>query len=105
MLPAIKSDDNEMDEAVEQPKVKHHPASSRVAKFCLAQFKPEVLANAQTTVLHTLELLKDTLYGFKTEDIRSVCEHLLSIMTAANVLVRTNCFQTLYSFSSKKAPI
>ncbi|XP_032582691.1 RRP12-like protein [Drosophila sechellia] len=104
MLPAIKSDDEEKDAEVEQPKVKHHPASSRVAKFCLAQFKPEVLANAQTTVLHTLELLKDTLYGFKTKDIRTVCEHLLSIMTAANVLVRTNCFQTIYALFYKKSP-
>ncbi|XP_039499493.1 RRP12-like protein [Drosophila santomea] len=104
MLPAIKSDDNEEDTAVEQPKVKHHPASSRVTKFCLAQFKPEVLANAQTTVLHTLALLKDTLSGFKTEDIRSVCEHLLSIMTAANVLVRTNCFQALHALFLTRSP-
>jgi len=92
-------DDMEMEKEQEQqaPKVKYHPASGRVTKFCLAQFKPEVLANAQTTVLHTLALLKDTLAGFKTEDIRSVCEHLLSIMTAANVLVRTNCFQAFHS--------
>ncbi|KAH8271127.1 hypothetical protein KR018_000867 [Drosophila ironensis] len=83
---------------------KLQPASGRVAKFCLAQFKPEILANAQTTVLHTLALLKNTLAGFRTEDIRSVCEHLLSIMTAANVLVRTNCFQTLHAlFLSKSA--
>ncbi|KAH8402804.1 hypothetical protein KR222_007551 [Zaprionus bogoriensis] len=77
--------------------VKYHPASSRVKRFCLAQFKPESLANAPTTVLHTLGLLKATLAGFRTEDIRNVCEHLLSIMTAANVLVRTNCFQALHS--------
>ncbi|EDW07049.1 uncharacterized protein Dmoj_GI15076 [Drosophila mojavensis] len=84
----------------EQPqtsKIKYHPASNRVTKFCLAQFKPEVLANSQTTVLHTLSLLKDTLAGFRTEDIRSVCENLLSIMTAANILVRTNCFQALHT--------
>ncbi|XP_043659100.1 RRP12-like protein [Drosophila teissieri] len=104
MLPTIKSDDSEEDTVVEQPKVKHHPASSRVTKFCLAQFKPEVLANAQTTVLHTLALLKDTLSGFKTEDIRSVCEHLLSIMTAANVLVRTNCFQALHALFHTRSP-
>ncbi|EDV47177.2 LOW QUALITY PROTEIN: uncharacterized protein Dere_GG19496 [Drosophila erecta] len=104
MLPTIKSDDDEEDAAAEQPKVKHHPASSRVTKFCLAQFKPEVLANAQTTVLHTLALLKDTLSGFKTEDIRSVCEHLLSIMTAANVLVRTNCFQALHALFLTRSP-
>ncbi|KAH8238332.1 hypothetical protein KR032_004084 [Drosophila birchii] len=108
MLPPVKASDDE--EAVaekkdqEPPKVKHHPASSRVTKFCLAQFKPEVLANAQTTVLYTLALLKDTLSGFRTEDIRNVCEHLLSIMTAANVLVRTNCFQVLHGLFLTRSP-
>ncbi|XP_017055548.1 RRP12-like protein [Drosophila ficusphila] len=108
MLPTAKSDDDEnQEDAMEQSepsKVKHHPASNRVTKFCLAQFKPEVLANAQTTVLHTLALLKDTLSGFRTEDIRSVCEHLLSIMTAANVLVRTNCFQALHALFLTRSP-
>ncbi|XP_022228398.2 RRP12-like protein isoform X2 [Drosophila obscura] len=101
--PPAEGEAGEGDKAVEevqlqqQPKVNHHPASGRVSKFCLAQFKPEVLANAQTTVLHTLALLKDTLSGFRTEDIRAVCEHLLSIMTAANFMVRTNCFQALHA--------
>ncbi|XP_060661912.1 RRP12-like protein [Drosophila nasuta] len=93
MLPTETGPDTEP----EPSKIKHHPAGPRVTKFCLSQFKPEVLANAQTTVLYTLALLKDTLAGFRTEDIRSVCEHLLSIMTAANVLVRTNCFQALHA--------
>ncbi|EDV38304.1 uncharacterized protein Dana_GF21762 [Drosophila ananassae] len=106
MLPPPKADEDEdeEEEQPQEPKVKHHPASNRVTKFCLAQFKPEVLANSQTTVLHTLALLKDTLSGFKTEDIRSVCEHLLSIMTAANVLVRTNCFQALHALFLTKSP-
>lgn len=100
MLPPTANEseaENVKDEQRQTSKIKHHPASNRVTKFCLAQFKPEVLANSQTTVLHTLALLKDTLAGFRTEDIRSVCEHLLSIMTAANVIVRTNCFQALHS--------
>ncbi|XP_020805673.1 RRP12-like protein [Drosophila serrata] len=108
MLPPVKANADEEDlsekKDQEQPKVKHHPASSRVTKFCLAQFKPEVLANAQTTVLYTLALLKDTLSGFRTEDIRNVCEHLLSIMTAANVLVRTNCFQVLHALFLTRSP-
>ncbi|ALC49496.1 CG2691 [Drosophila busckii] len=103
MLPTPPADDDEQGEE-QPPKVKNHPASSRVTKFCLAQFKPEVLANAQTTVLHTLALLKDTLPGFRTEDIRSVSEHLLSIMTAANVLVRTNCLQALHALFLTRSP-
>lgn len=101
MLPPKPSDtegedDNEMDANQPQQQIKSHPASSRVTKFCLSQFKPEILAQQQTTVLHTLALLKETISGFKTDDIRTVCEHLLSIMTAANVLIRTNCLQTLH---------
>lgn len=101
MLPPKPSDENSDEDTsvntVNQQQIKSHPASSRVTKFCLNQFKPEVLAQQQTTVLHTLSLLKETISGFKTDDIRNVCEHLLSIMTAANVLIRTNCLQTLHS--------
>lgn len=82
--------------ATYQQHMKYHPASNRVFKFCLNQFKPEILAQQQTTVLHTLALLKETINCFKNDDIRTVCEHLLSIMTAANVLVRTNCLQTFH---------
>ncbi|XP_065366328.1 RRP12-like protein [Calliphora vicina] len=101
MLPpkaADNEEDNEtpMDVASQQQQIKFHPAGSRVTKFCLNQFKPEVLAQQQTTVLHTLSLLKETISAFKTDDIRTVCEHLLSIMTAANVLIRTNCLQTMH---------
>lgn len=85
-----------------QIKIKSHPASERITKYCLKQFKSEILANSQTTVLHTLTLLKDTLSGFRTEDIRTVCEHLLSIMTAANVLIRNNCFQALHSLFASR---
>lgn len=77
-----------------------HPAGSRITKFAIQQFKPDNIANSQTVVLHTLALLRDTLYGLKTEDIKTICEHLLSIMTAANVLIRTNCFHVLHSLFS-----
>ncbi|XP_005182344.2 RRP12-like protein [Musca domestica] len=102
MLPPKPKDEEDGDGDSPQPdanqqQIKAHPASNRVTKFCLNQFKPEVLAQQQTTVLHTLALLKETISGFKTDDIRSVCEHLLSIMTAANILVRTNCLQTLHA--------
>uniref|UniRef100_A0A0K8U887 RRP12-like protein n=2 Tax=Bactrocera latifrons TaxID=174628 RepID=A0A0K8U887_BACLA len=97
-----KGEDAEREVSEEQPKVKSHPASNRITKFCLNQFKPEVLTNSQTTVLHTLTLLKDILSGLKTEDIRTVCESLLSIMTAANVLIRTNCFQALHALFASR---
>lgn len=92
---AIDDNDTTMDSSNQQ-QLKSHPASSRVVKFCLNQFKPEVVAQQQTTLLHTLALLKETISGLRNDDIRTVCENLLSIMTATNVLVRTNCLQTLH---------
>lgn len=98
------TDSDDMVEDVPKKVVTFHPASGRIATFCIQQFKPENVANGQTIVLHTLGLLRDTLSGFKVDDIKTVCEHLLSIMTAANVLILTNCFQTLYAlFKSTSA--
>lgn len=91
-------------EEIGSKKFTFHPASGRIASFCIQQFKPENVVNGQTVVLHTLGLLRDTLSGFKVDDIKIICENLLSIMTATNVLIRTNCFQTLYAlFKSSSA--
>uniref|UniRef100_A0A182NDX0 Uncharacterized protein n=1 Tax=Anopheles dirus TaxID=7168 RepID=A0A182NDX0_9DIPT len=83
--------------------VKFHPAGSRVARFCIAQFNPENIANNQTVILHTLGLLHNALPGFNKDDIKQVAESLLSIMTATNVLIRTNCFQTFHSLFTSKS--
>uniref|UniRef100_A0A182QJL6 Uncharacterized protein n=1 Tax=Anopheles farauti TaxID=69004 RepID=A0A182QJL6_9DIPT len=101
------SDDKAPLETVEQTKkvvpVKFHPAGTRVAKFCIAQFKPENIANNQTVILYTLGLLHNALPGFNKDDIKQVSESLLSIMTATNVMIRTNCFQTFHSLFTSKS--
>ncbi|XP_058117095.1 RRP12-like protein [Anopheles ziemanni] len=111
MLPAKEKDaEGEGEENVEKsatdqqknPLVKHHPAGGRVARFCVGQFKPENVANNQTVILHVLGLLHNALPGFSRDDIKLVAENLLSIMTATNVLIRTNCFQTFHSLFSSK---
>nr|XP_019560986.2 RRP12-like protein [Aedes albopictus] len=85
-----------------KPLVKCHPVGGRVAKFCVGQFRPENVGNNQTLVLHTLGLLHNALPGFSKDDIKLVAESLLSIMTATNVLIRTNCFQTFHSLFASK---
>uniref|UniRef100_A0A2M4A4V3 Uncharacterized protein n=1 Tax=Anopheles triannulatus TaxID=58253 RepID=A0A2M4A4V3_9DIPT len=110
MLPPKATSEEEADEnatpaAGGEPKtapIKHHPAGGRVARFCVALFKPENIANNQTVILHALGLLHNALPGFNREDIKLVAENLLSIMTATNVLIRTNCFQTFHSLFSSK---
>ncbi|XP_053679622.1 RRP12-like protein [Anopheles nili] len=103
--PKQENNENDLDGNEESKKftpVKFHPAGSRVAQFCTQHFKPENIANNQTVIMHTLGLLHNALPGFNKDDIKLVSEHLLSIMTATNVLIRTNCFQTFHSLFSSR---
>ncbi|XP_055612832.1 RRP12-like protein [Uranotaenia lowii] len=101
--PDKEEDEDKMcDEEPTKLLVKCHPIGGRVAKFCVGQFSPENIANNQTVVLHTLGLLHNALAGFSKDDIKLVAESLLSIMTATNVLIRTNCFQTFHSLFSSR---
>lgn len=102
MLPACSLPDPNTGITSSSSSALFHPAGTRVAKFSIQQFQPDNIANSQTVVLHTLGLLRDTLNGFRSEDIKIICEHLLSIMTAANVLIRTSCFHVLHSLFSSK---
>lgn len=91
-------------DSVNTNNITFHPAGTFVAKFCVDQFKPENLNKSETVILHTLSLLKDTLNGLKGDDIKNICEHLLSIMAASKVLIQTNCFHTLHSLFLSKSP-
>jgi ribosomal RNA-processing protein 12 len=103
MLPPKKEIDDEEELPAEAPKIVH-PGSSNVSKFCVAQFKPEIINNNQTLLLHVLGLLQTVLPCFHKDDIKTISEHLLSIMTSGNMLVRTNCFQTFHAlFNNTKS--
>lgn len=84
-------------------RVQHHPAGSYVAKFCSKQFQAANLVKSQTVILHTLTLLRDTINGLREDDIKEICEQLLSIMSASKVLIQTNCFHTLHSLFASKS--
>lgn len=86
------------------PKVTIHPAGTFVAKFCIEHFKPENVTKSQTVVLHAVELLKKTLAMLKNDDIKEICEHLLSIMITSKVLVQKSCFETLDQLFCSKSP-
>lgn len=103
MLPPKKEDDELADEMKADVPLIVHPASSRAAKFCVDQFKPEIINNNQTLLLHVLGLLQTVLGGFHKDDIKIISEHLLSIMTSGNMLVRTNCFQTFHALFNSKS--
>lgn len=87
-----------------EPRIRAHPAGKFVAKFCIDQFQPEKITKSQTVVLHALALLRDTVNGFEGDDIKDVCENLLSIMTASKVMIQTNCFHIIHSLFASKSP-
>jgi ribosomal RNA-processing protein 12 len=101
MLP-LKIDNEESIENTETPKI-IHPAAQRASKFCIDKFKPEIINNNQTLLLHVLTMLQTVLPSFHKDDIKAISEHLLSIMTSGNILVRTSCFQTFHGLFISKS--
>lgn len=81
-----------------------HPAGTYVAKFCIEQFKVENLTKSQTVLLYTIELMKKTLNGLKNDDIKEICEYLLSVMATSKTTVQKNCFEVLDHLFQSKSP-
>lgn len=69
MLPE-KNDQTENAEMTYEPSKIIHPGSTRVAKFCIEKFKPEIIGNNQTLMLHVLTLLQSVLPGNKLKLIQ-----------------------------------
>lgn len=102
MVAVVEMEDGEVKKTTPAAK-SSHPMSTKLTRFCVDKFNVDNMANLQTMVLHTLGLLQTVISVIKAEDLKVVCEQLLSIMTASNVLIRTNCFQTLHAlFSSER---
>ncbi|KAJ8929349.1 hypothetical protein NQ314_017977 [Rhamnusium bicolor] len=92
-----------------------NPAADKVAEFCeqtlntcLGGNSGTVLVTSvqagQTTILHTLGLLKETISYFSKVHIKRCCEIILRLMTLNYPIVTSCGLQTLYAlFSSQKA--
>ncbi|CAH2052754.1 unnamed protein product, partial [Iphiclides podalirius] len=90
----------------EDPKIKVpklHPASNRVAEYCLSQIKAEALLSGHRSVLHILTMLRDMLHVFSKDYIKAICEAILSLMAHNNVYIRTCCMHTLHALLSAPA--
>lgn len=101
---ASEDDDSPAEADASNAKIHFHPAGTYVAKFCIEQFNAGNLVKSQTVVLHTLALLRDTLNGLKEDDIKDICERLLSIMTASKVMIQTSCLHSIHSLFASKTP-
>lgn len=84
--------------------IQFHPAGTYLSKFCIEQFKIENLTKSQTVILHVIELLKKTLNGLKIDDIKEICEYLLSIMVTSKSHIQRNCFDTLDNLFASNSP-
>ncbi|KPI99063.1 RRP12-like protein [Papilio xuthus] len=83
------------DDKVKVPKL--HPASNRVAEYCLSQIKPEALLSGHRPVLHILTMLRDVLPVFSKDYIKTICESILSLMAHNNIYIKTCCMHTLHA--------
>lgn len=87
----------------ESSRILYHPAGSHMAKFCIEQFKAESLTKSQNVVLHVIEVLKKTLSNLKNDDIKEICEYLLSLMATYKSNIQQNCFDSLYHLFESKS--
>lgn len=90
----------------------HNPAADKCADFC-----QEILANCtggdvnaiksrQTTILHTLGLLKETIQSFSPSNIKKCCETILRLMTLNYPIVTSSGLQVLHSlFAAQKSVV
>lgn len=74
-----------------------HPASQKVAEYCLEFFTSTHLNSNSISVLHILGLIEHCFGFLQVNDVKSLCEGLLSLSTASNPLVRMHCYQALYT--------
>lgn len=94
----VKADDSD------RPAVPYHPAGIYLTRFVIDQFKlQQNIAKSQTIVLHTIELLKKTMSHLNNDDIKNICEYLLSIMVTSKVTVQKLCFDTLHQLFGSKS--
>lgn len=87
----------------EKPPVLYHPAGMHVTKFCVNQFKVENLTKSQNVILYTIELLKKILSGLRNEDIKEICEYILSMMVTSKTNIQKNCFETIHHLFQSKS--
>ncbi|KAJ7336526.1 pre-rRNA processing protein [Desmophyllum pertusum] len=77
--------------------MQHHPASATTAKFCVQQIEEHGgSSQGTTTTLHIIGVLKEILPCLPGQNVKTVCECLLKLMTLGNVMVTVNSLQAIY---------
>ncbi|KAL4231185.1 pre-rRNA processing protein [Mactra antiquata] len=79
-----------------------HPAASMTAKHCIQLIETCGGTGEALDTLHTLSLLKQILPVFSHNNLKSVCETILKVMTLSNVMVTAGAMQALHGLFSSK---
>lgn len=87
----------------------HNVPADKCAEFCqdiLGSSSKKSIQAGQTTILHTLGLLKETIQSFSKGHIKKSCETILRLMTLNYPIVTSCGLQVMHSlFSSQQAVI
>uniref|UniRef100_A0A336K759 CSON002252 protein n=1 Tax=Culicoides sonorensis TaxID=179676 RepID=A0A336K759_CULSO len=74
-----------------------HPVSKIVKSYCLDFFSDINLDGNIVSVLHILGLIEHCFPYFYTEEVKTICESLLSLSSSSNPFIRMHCYQALYT--------
>eukprot|EP00794_Sanderia_malayensis_P014945 gene14945-16486_t len=74
----------------------NHPSGDIVSKFCIKYLK-EKQEDSSSIALHVMNLLKMNLRYLEQESVRKICEEIFRLMKIGNMMLKTNCLQTLNS--------
>lgn len=75
----------------------HHPACGATAKFCVQQIEENGgSSQGAATTLHIIGILKEILPCLPVQNVKTICECLLKLMTLGNVMVTVNSLQAIY---------
>ncbi|GFR68565.1 ribosomal RNA processing 12 homolog [Elysia marginata] len=86
----------------ETPAPPFHPAAPITAQYCLKHIESSGGLSNKVEVLHILSLLKDTLNLFPSNNVKSLCEVVLRLMTLTDLIVRSSCMEVLHKLFAAK---
>ncbi|CAB4066317.1 RRP12 [Lepeophtheirus salmonis] len=87
----------------EEDKVRNHPMAASTAKYCIHLIEDNIGSGGKNNVvLYTLSLLKELLGTFPAQQVKSVSESILKIMTLGNAYVISSGMQALYGLFSSR---
>ncbi|XP_028391311.1 RRP12-like protein [Dendronephthya gigantea] len=74
-----------------------HPACQATSKFCIQELEKYKGTAQAVSVLHILGLLRNIMLSLPCQQVKSLCETMLKLMTFGNIMLSMNCMQVLHN--------